>query len=176
MTADIKTVLTDEQRNNIWLDLTDSGTISKATFNKAVDAIERAVLSAIDSERAAAPASSAIAMQASGYKLVPVEPTNDMWDAGLDAQIKSDVREIYRAMVEAAPQLAQPSAEAMPLGWRISRIEDGKIVGEVLHPTKEDADAERMEYRWPNEYKAIAVHATPTTVDQLQDVVEGAKP
>ena len=52
------------------------------------------------------------AIEAAGYRVVPVEPTEEMADAGTDARWQSvirdanNVREIWTAMLSAAPKVS----------------------------------------------------------------------
>jgi hypothetical protein len=54
-----------------------------------------------------------------GWKLVPVEPTNEMVQAWLDTY-EGNIQTVYRAMLAAAPQppvVEQPQVEQEPVAW-----------------------------------------------------------
>lgn len=90
-----------------WVNISPDG--AKTLMEKYADVYEvRALYTA---PRSPAVAAEPVAIPA-GWKLVPIEPTDEMIRRGLKEQENETAREIWEAMLRAAPQPAQADAPA----------------------------------------------------------------
>jgi hypothetical protein len=73
-----------------------------------------------------------------GWKLVPVEPTPEMVEAGENAHARCDDAEIYRAMLAVAPA-APPEAQQEPLAWHVEWPGEGEKTWVQVFANERDA-------------------------------------